>query len=305
VTVLTRDPTKAATLRPPFRIVTSLEQIASDSRIDAIVNLAGEPIADAFWTPRKRRRILDSRIETTRAVIRLIERLEHRPEVLVNGSAIGWYGLRGDEPLTERDEATPCFSHALCAAWEGAAKAAEARGVRVVLLRIGLVLGVEGGLLSRMLTPFEFGLGGRLASGRQWMSWIERDDLVRLIAYVIATPSLRGAVNATAPAPVTNASFTRALGRALHCPAFLPIPAALLRLGGDMARELLVGGQRVLPARLEASGFVFMHRTLESALAPMLGNTRERSKAPADRRAAGVAMAAPSVSAQEIDRPAL
>jgi uncharacterized protein (TIGR01777 family) len=150
--------------------------------------------------------------------------------------------------------------------------AAERHGVRVVRLRIGLVLGTEGGMLARLLAPFEFGLGGRIGHGRQWMSWIERDDLVRLIAHVIATPSLTGAVNATAPEPVTNATFTRELGRALHRPAILPVPAVLLhRLAGDLADELLIGGQRVLPDKAEASGFTFRHPTLRSALSAMLG----------------------------------
>jgi hypothetical protein len=142
----------------------------------------------------------------------------------------------------------------------------------VVRLRIGLVLGTEGGLLSRLLTPFELGLGGRIGNGRQWMSWIERDDLVRLMAHVIATPSLAGAVNATAPEPVTNATFTRELARALGRPAILPVPAALLhRLAGDLADELLIGGQRVLPDKAKASGFTFRHATLPSAFSTMLG----------------------------------
>ena len=155
---------------------------------------------------------------------------------------------------------------------ERAAKRAERLGVRTVRLRIGLVLGTEGGLLARMLTPFEFGIGGRIGSGRQWMSWIARDDLVRLIAHIIATPELTGAVNATAPEPVRNSEFTAELGRALRRPAILPMPAAVLhRLGGDLADELLLGGQRVLPDKALASGFVFRHENLRGALASMLG----------------------------------
>jgi len=269
--VLARDPAKAARLAP-LRLVTSLDQIASDSRIDAIVNLAGEPIAERPWTAARRRRLLASRLRVTRAVVRLIARLERKPAVLVSGSAIGWYGLWQDEQLTEFDGGKACFTHRLCAAWERAALAAARHGVRVVRLRIGLVLGTEGGMLGRLLTPFELGLGGRIGRGRQWMSWIARDDLVRLIAHVIATPSLTGAVNATAPEPVTNATFTRALARALRRPALLPVPAMLLRrLAGDLADELLIGGQRVLPDKAEASGFTFRHPTLSSALTAMLG----------------------------------
>ena len=270
--VLARDPAKAARLPPPFWLVTQLDQIPSDTPIDAIVNLAGEPIADRLWTAARRRRILGSRLRMTRAVVRLVARLERKPAVLVSGSAIGWYGLWRVEALTEFDGGKACFTHRLCEAWERAAKAAERHGVRVVRLRTGLVLGTEGGLLARLLTPFEFGLGGPIGHGRQWMSWIERDDLVRLIAHVIATPALTGAVNATAPTPVTNREFTRELARALRRPAVMWVPGALLhRLVGDLADELLLGGQRVVPDKAEATGFKFRHATLRHALAALLG----------------------------------
>ena len=239
-----------------------------------MVNLAGEPIADALWTRAKRRRIVASRLRMTRDVVRLIARLERRPAVLVNGSAIGWYGLWQDEQLTEFDGGKRCFTHRVCEPWERAAKKASRCGARVVRLRIGLVLGTEGGMLARLLTPFEFGLGGPIGSGAQWMSWIERDDLVRLIAHVIATPKLTGALNATAPMPVTNAEFTRALARALHRPAFFRMPARPLHwLARDLADELLLGGQRVLPDKAEGSGFKFRYETLPSALAAMLGDS--------------------------------
>ena len=270
--VLARDAAKAARLAPPFRLVTSLDQIPSDTRIDAVINLAGEPIADRLWTAARRRRLLASRLRVTRAVVRLIARLDRKPAVLVSGSAVGWYGLWQDESLTEFDGGKACFTHRLCSAWERAAGTAERHGVRAVRLRIGLVLGTDGGVLSRLLTPFELGIGGRIGNGRQWMSWIARDDLVRLIAHVIATPSLAGAVNATAPEPVTNATFTRELARALRRPALLPVPAVLLRrLAGGLAEELLIGGQRVLPDKADASGFTFRHPTLRSALSVMLG----------------------------------
>jgi uncharacterized protein len=266
VTVLARDPAKAAKLKPPFRLVTSLEEIPDDAQIDTIINLAGEPIADGLWTRAKRRRILRSRLKMTRDVVRLIGRLEAKPALLISGSAIGWYGLWQDESLTERDSGRSCFTRRLCDAWERMAMRAQCYGVRVVRLRIGLVLGTQGGMLSRMLTPFEFGLDGPIGDGRQWMSWIERDDLVRLVAHIMATPRLTGAVNATAPVPVRNAEFTRELGRAFRRPAFIPMPAALLRLLGDFAHELLLGGQRVLPAKALASGFEFQHKTIRSAL---------------------------------------
>jgi len=270
--LLVRDPRKAAQLPPPLHVVTRLDQIPADTRIDAIVNLAGEPIAGGRWTTARRRRILASRLRMTRAVVRLIERLERKPAVLVSASAVGWYGLWHDEALTEFDGGKACFTHRVCEAWERAAVMAERRGVRVVRLRIGLVLGPDGGLLASLLTPFELGLGGQIGDGRQWMSWIARDDLVRIIAHAIATPSLSGAVNGTAPEPVTNRAFAHALAHALHRPALLRAPPVLLRaLAGDVARELMLGGQRVLPDKAQTSGFTFRHPTLQHALSAMLG----------------------------------
>lgn len=280
VTVLTRDRASAAVLPAPIRIVTDLRQITSEARIDAIVNLAGEPIADTPWTGAKRRRILRSRLRATRAVLALIERLYRRPEVLVSGSAVGWYGLRGDDMLDEGGNAAACFSHEICRRWEDAAGRAEGFGVRTVLLRTGLVLAVEGGVLSRMLTPFEFGLGGPFGDGAQWMSWIHRDDLVRLIIHAIADQGLSGAVNATAPEPVSSRAFADALGRALGRPAALAMPAAPLRLAlGDFAEELLLSGQRVVPRAALARGFRFNHPAIGDALAGIVGAKGGRSAA--------------------------
>jgi uncharacterized protein len=271
VTVLARDPAKAAKLQPPFRQVTRLDQIASDTPIDVVINFAGEPIANGLWTRAKRRRILASRLRMTRAVVALIARLEHRPAVLISASAIGWYGAWGDECLTEFDGGKRCFGHRVCESWERTARKAEAYGVRVVRLRIGLVLGSQDGVLGSMLPLYEFGLGGPMGDGRQWMSWIERDDIVRLIAHIVATPQLRGAVNATAPMPVRNSSFARELGRALHRPALLRLPASVLRaVAGDLAEELLLSGRRVLPDKALASGFKFRHDTLRSALSAIV-----------------------------------
>jgi uncharacterized protein (TIGR01777 family) len=271
VIALVRNPAKADMLAPPITLITSLDQLPADSRIDAIVNLAGEPIGNGLWTEAKRRKILESRINMTGDVIRLIARLDRKPMVLVSGSAIGWYGLWQDQVLTESAKSHACFSHELCDAWESAARPAADHGVRVACLRIGLVLGTEGGFITRMLTPFEFGLGGPLGSGKQWMSWIERDDLIRLIAYVMAKPDISGPINGTAPIPVTNMKFTEELGRQLHRPAIFRIPAVLLRrLGGDFANELLLGGQRVLPNKAMSKGFVFRHETLRSAFEAIL-----------------------------------
>lgn len=271
VTALVRNPA-TADLPAPVRIVTDLSQIADDARLDAVINLAGEPISDGFWTLAKRRRILLSRLKMTREVRRLIARLKARPEVLISGSAIGWYGLRDDQPLDETGDFRPCFSHRLCHAWEKAAAPVEGLGVRVVTLRIGLVLGTEGGMLSRLLTPFEFGLGGPMGAGRQWMSWIALDDCVRMILHAVAEPRVAGPLNAVAPEPATSRVFARTLGKALNRPAMLAAPALPLRLAlGDFADELLLGGQRILPAKALATGFRFRHPGLEGALRTLVG----------------------------------
>ena len=283
VTVLARNPRKAGDLRRNgiVHVVQSLAEIADNAAIDAVVNLAGEPLANGPWTLAKRRRILASRLRITRDINRMIARLVCKPDVLVSGSAVGWYGLRGDELLGEAAAGKACFSRRVCAAWENEARRAEDHGVRVVRLRIGLVLDRSGGLLARLLLPFEFGLGGRIGHGRQMMSWIHRDDLIRLIVHAIATPALRGPVNATAPRPVTNAEFSAALGRALHRPALLPLPAQpLKRALGDFAEELLLGGQNVVPAAALASGFRFTYPVIGPALAQICGSRTKRKTAP-------------------------
>jgi uncharacterized protein len=272
VIALTRDQAKASALTPPFRLITSLDQLPAGTRIDAIVNLAGEPIAGGLWTRARRRRILSSRLRVTRALLHLIGRLQQPPKVLISASATGWYGAWQDETLTEFDGGKNCFLHRVCEAWEQMARRAQRLGVRVVRLRIGLVLGTQGGVLRALRIPFWLGLGGRIGTGAQWMSWIARDDLVRLIAHAIATPELTGPVNATAPEPVRNAAFTQAFGQALRRRAALRYPATLLRLvAGDLAGEMLLTGRRVLPAKAEASGFAFRYPTLASALASLFG----------------------------------
>ena len=298
VTMLARDPAKAATLRP-FRVVTELAQIPDDARVDAVINLAGEPVGNALWTRRKRRRILSSRLRVTRAVNRLIARLASRPAVVVSSSAIGWYGLWQDETLTEFDGGKRCFTHRVCEAWEREARKAQRLGVRVVRLRIGLVLGLEGGPLSQYLVPFALGLGGPLGSGRQWMSWIERDDLVRLIAHVVATPTFTGPVKATAPTPVRTEEFAQTLAGALRRPALLRMPAAILhRLAGAFADELMLGGQRVIPDKALASGFTFRHETVRSAFDAILGNAPARPMPAARTRSAPAAE-------QPVDQPSV
>ena len=275
VTVLTRDVRKADQLTHPVRVITSLDLIDDDDRFDAIVNLAGDPVANGFWTAKKRAKIIASRVEMTCAVQALIARLNHKPECLINGSAVGWYGLQAegdDTKLTEEAPAKPAFVHDVCEAWEKETIPVGAQGVRVVILRIGLVLGVDGGMLAKLLTPFEFGGGGIMGHGSQWMPWIEHDDMIRVIAFAIATRNISGPVNAVAPEPVRNEAFSRDLASALHRPLWLRFPQWLLSGAlGDLGRETMLGGQRVVPMRLLESGFVFRHHTVGAMLRQITG----------------------------------
>lgn len=289
VIALVRNTTAAEVLGAPITLVDDLDQIDPDTRIDGIINLAGHPIASFWWTKATRGRIIESRLAVTRDVNQLMARLSTKPEVLINGSAIGWYGLRGDECLDEASGFDPCFSHDVCAVWEAEAREVKKLGVRVVLLRIGLVLGVDGGFMSRLLTPFEFCLGGPIGSGQQWMSWIDRDDLVRLICFALEAPGLKGPINGTAPDPVTNQDFSAALGRALNRPSWARLPAPLLRLlGGDMAEELLLGGQRVRPLKAMAHGFRFKHPDIDHALQALLCQPPELRQMDREPRASSV-----------------
>ena len=272
VIALVRNPAKAEALHPPITLITSLDQLPADMAIDAIVNLAGEPIGNGLWTEAKRRKIVESRVNMTDDVVRLIA-----PAGAPARRAGQWLGDRVVWPLAGSGAdgigEIPCLlqPRALRGLGEPPRTALRNIGVRVICLRIGLVVGTEGGLLTRMLTPFEFGLGGPMGSGNQWMSWIERDDLIRLIAHAIAKPDISGPINATAPIPVTNGTFTEELGRRLRRPAVFRIPSGLLRgLAGDLANELLLGGQRVIPNKALSSGFVFRHETLRSALGAIL-----------------------------------
>jgi uncharacterized protein (TIGR01777 family) len=240
---------------------------------DAIVNLAGENIAADRWTAARKEALRRSRLDSTRTLVRATARAEPRPRVLVNASAIGFYGDRGDDVLTEDSPAGRGFLPELCAEWETEAQAAASLGVRVVRLRLGVVLAREGGALARLLPLFRLGLGGRLGDGRAWMSWIELDDLVRVVVAALTDPRLEGAINAVAPGPVTNRAFTAALGRVLHRPAILPVPRWLLQLVyGEMAGATLFASARVTPARLGATGFAFRQPDIVAALRYAIGS---------------------------------
>jgi uncharacterized protein (TIGR01777 family) len=232
----------------------------------AIIHLAGEPVA-ARWTTERRRRIRESRVKGTRLLAETLARLRNRPAILISMSAVGYYGDRGDELLTEESSSGDDFLSEVGREWENAANPAREAGIRVVHPRMGIVLARRGGALGRMLPFFRFGLGGRLGNGRQWMSWIALTDVVTAMLHVIATPALAGAVNFVAPNPVRNAEFAKTLGEVLHRPAIIPAPAFALRIiFGEMARVTILASQRVQPQRLLASGFRFPHEHVDDAL---------------------------------------
>ncbi|WCM25263.1 TIGR01777 family oxidoreductase [Sphingomonas sp. QA11] len=280
VTVLTRNPGNALGLATPVRIVADLATLPGDFRCDVAINLAGEPIAGGRWTAIRRRRIVESRLEVTRALGLLFERLDRRPAVLVSGSAIGFYGIDDGTILDETVARGSGFAADVCATWEAAAMRAASAGTRVVLLRTGLVLASSGGMLGGLLPIFEFGLGGPIGTGKQVTSWIHRDDLVRLIVAAAADPEISGPLNATAPNPVSNGDFARAVGCALGRPAILRLPALPLRLLlGDLAGELMLGGQKVLPVKAVFHGFRFHYPRIDDALAAILGGPAPRKAA--------------------------
>jgi uncharacterized protein (TIGR01777 family) len=246
--------------------------LAALSEVDAVVNLAGEPIDARRWSDEQKRRIRDSRVITTRNLVGGLGSSARKPSVFVSGSAVGFYGNRGDEQLDETSAAGKGFMSELCREWEGEAAGAGELGIRVVQVRTGVVLSTEGGALKKMSAPFKLGLGGALGSGKQWFPWIHIDDIVGIFRHAILTESLAGPVNGVAPHPVTNREFTRELARALRRPTFLPVPEIGLRvLMGEMA-EVLVGSQRVLPKAALASGYEFRYPQLAQALADLLGS---------------------------------
>ncbi len=239
---------------------------------DAVVNLAGESLDGGRWTPERKTRIRESRLGPTRHLAAAIGAARVRPPVFVSASGVGYYGPAGDDQKTEAAPPGHDFLADICKEWEAAARSAESPATRVVLVRSGMVLERSGGALAKMLTPFRFGVGGRLGSGRQYMSWIHRIDWVELVRWAIESPSITGPLNATAPVPVTNREFTKALGRALHRPAIMPVPSFALKLAfGEMAQSLILTGQRALPARACASGFHFRYPEIDLAFRGIFG----------------------------------
>ena len=240
--------------------------------VDAVVHLAGEGIGDKRWTDEQKDRILRSRVKGTSVLSGAIASREHKPRVFVSGSAIGYYGSRGDEVLTEDSTPGDDFLAGVVQRWEAETQPAVDAGIRTVNIRSGIVLAEHGGVLKRLLLPFKLGAGGRVGSGKQWMSWITLEDEVGAIMHAIESESLRGPVNLVAPTPVVNAEFTSTLGKVLHRPTVLPTPLLPLKLvyGSELVELLLLVSQRVTPTRLETSGYMFRHPTLEAGLRSVL-----------------------------------
>lgn len=262
-TVLTR---KLPGPRAGVSCVQSLHDIPVATRFDAVINLAGEPIADARWTEKRKHKLINSRVGTTQLLNNFLATLEHTPPVMISGSAVGWYGDQGDKLVTEDTDPHDEFSHELCKLWEDAALTAERMGLRVCVLRTGLVLAKNGGFLKRMLLPFKLGLGGRLGSGQQYMPWVHIDDIVSMILFLIEHETCFGAFNGTAPEPVSNLEFTRTLGKVLKRPTLFPMPALALKIGFGEMSQLLLTGQRAFPDRFVKAGYSFKYSRLEDAL---------------------------------------
>jgi len=264
VTVTTRSRTAAKdklTWTPPDRIHPDII-----SGFDAVINLAGEPIAPGRWTKERKKRILSSRINTTRALVESIKNVNKRPKLLVSASAIGYYGAHGDEFVTEDTAPADDFLADVCRQWEAEAYKALQLGVRVATVRIGGVLESDGGALPQMALPFKLFLGGPIGSGRQWFSWIHRDDIIGIIKFVLENEAVSGPVNLTAPNPVTNREFSRALGKALHRPSFFAVPGFMVKLTLGELGDVLLTGQRVLPEKALKAGYKFKYSDVNEAL---------------------------------------
>lgn len=268
VTVLSRNPEKTVVhFKNSVASIKDLNELDENAIFDVVINLAGQGMVDKRWSKGTKKQLRDSRIITTQNLVAYLQTVKKKPELLISGSAIGYYGNQRDKPLDEHAPGDSSFASNLCQDWEREAQRAEALGIRTCLLRTGVVLGKKGGALSKMLPAFRLGLGGIMGSGSQWMSWIHMDDLIGIILHLINNKDIEGAVNGTAPNPVTNRDFTSTLGRVLGRPVFLPVPALVLKLLlGEMAQELLLSGQRVMPKKILDAGYDFLYAELDDAL---------------------------------------
>lgn len=272
LTVLSRKPEDVARLcGANVRGIAHFDDIGTQ-HVDAVVNLAGAPIADRPWTRKRKILLWDSRITLTEQLVTWLERREQKPDVLISGSAVGWYGDGGERELDENAQpVSEDFASRLCIAWEETAQRAETLGIRVVLVRTGLVLADEGGMLQRLLPPFKLGMGGPIGNGRQWMPWVHIEDQIALIDFLMSRDDARGPYNACAPSPVRNRDFAKTLASVLHRPSFMPMPAVALRVLLGELSILLLGGQRARPDRLQEAGFTFRFTDLRAALENLLG----------------------------------
>ncbi|RJG49114.1 TIGR01777 family oxidoreductase [Motilimonas pumila] len=274
LTVLSRNPTKAKQLLgPQLSYLADLESLANLDEYDAVINLAGEPIANKRWSPKQKDKICQSRWTITRQISQLIIASNKPPAVFISGSAIGFYGSQQEQPLTEADDllAHDEFSHQICMQWEAVAKLCQDH-TRLCILRTGVVLSPAGGALKKMLPPFRVGAGGVIGDGKQFMSWIHLKDMVRGIEWLLHNDAANGTYNFTAPHPVTNRAFTSVLAKVLNRPTLLPMPAFALKLGFGEMSTLLLDGQKVIPERLQQQGFEFIYSDLQPALKNLLLN---------------------------------
>lgn len=269
--VYSRQPSKVhACCGAEVEALADLSELSDVDAFDAVINLAGESIAAKRWSPTRKQALLESRLLTTQKLLDEMGSMSKPPSCLINASAVGFYGDQGDTDVDETTVPVDDFGHQLCQQWEQLATRAEALGVRVCIVRIGLVIGRDGGFLEKMLPPFKLGLGGHFGSGQQWMSWVHRDDLVRMMVWLLEYQECSGVYNATAPYPVRNKDFTNILARKLKRPALLPMPSFVANaLFGEMA-GLLLTGQRVLPRRITETGFKYKYPDLKTALADVL-----------------------------------
>jgi len=273
ITLLSRNISAAVTeFKGKVTLITDFIEIDDNSQFDIIINLAGEPLAQGRWTNKRKEKFIKSRLAITSHICKLIKRLKHKPELLINGSAIGYYGPHKSDFLDEGGSVVDCFSHELCRRWEEQALKAETSKTRVCLLRIGIVLGQNGGPLAELSLPFEYGISMQISNGQQWMSWIHRDDLIAITLHIMNQSDFHGAVNATAPNPVTNKGFADTLSRYIKTFVRIRVPGKLLSLMvGELADEVLITGQRVIPAKIQNNGFTFKYPELHTAFDELIG----------------------------------